>query len=96
MSRSPKTYQVAGLSFVFASDIVPRVAPRLPDDDAILEAVRAIWPSSHSNYQQMIARRYHCYDMPRADAVRAILRGYSSPTRQWQTRSLNAVQWSAN
>ena len=52
-----------------------------PDHDPLMIAARTAFPKTHKQKHAMIVHSYRdAYDgIPEADAVRAILQGYSSP-----------------
>ena len=79
-----------GLQYVIAADIktrAPRPLPKTETAAVILEAVQNQWPTTDPDYHLMVAKRFLCYGtMPPIDAVRAIQRGYSSPSNAFAAR----------
>jgi hypothetical protein len=67
-----------------ASELLPHAATPLDpaDRSALADAIRATFPTANPQYQGMVKRRFvELYrDLPEADAVKAVLAGYASPS----------------
>jgi hypothetical protein len=54
---------------------------------ALALAIRQQFPTSHASYWRLIERRFtEVYCVPEAEAVRAVLSGYSSPSAAMNAR----------
>jgi hypothetical protein len=51
------------------------------------EAVAHVFPETHPNYQSMVVRRFRqMYAVPEKEAIKAVLKGYSSPSAAMSAR----------
>ena len=47
---------------------------------SLAEAVALAFPDSHPDYQRMVVNRYLKFGVPEREAIKALGKGYSSPT----------------
>jgi hypothetical protein len=75
-------HEFNGLLWIWGSDLVAAPSQSLRDADqrTLAKAIRRTFKKTHPTYQRMVQRRYvEVYRVPVAEAVVAVIAGYSSP-----------------
>jgi hypothetical protein len=78
------------LDAIYGNEITPKQIAIPSDDDRLMVAARQQWPHADRKYAAMIVHRYRemYVGIPEADAIRAILEGFGSPSAAMSARKL--------